>query len=343
MEWYKLLLVAFLILFLSNALFSQKSLDGIVKIEVYNDNGELLETGAGILAGTRGSQIFVVTAFHVIDEGTVFQVSFNSRKWDSFTGKIHERYNDDLDYGVLIVDVPPKTIKTFSFHQPDFKKIEAGNKIRMVGHPQGEDWTDNTQNVITNPQNGTFEIGVSNVGIVPGYSGGALLSKKKDHLIGLIVDVSTNNAIAVRIDQILRDLKAWGIPHTYILPYKPPRRVSSYIFAGLSVGATVGAVYFNTEQNRIYDIYSTQRNPVAPVYNIMSHEDYVGPRSEALQKAKNNQRNAYISAGTAIGSTVLSILLGRRKYKYQDNELSLLFDQINPSFGGANLGVCVKF
>lgn len=323
--------------------WAQKSLDGVAKIEVYDDDGNLIETGAGIVAGVRGSQLFVVTAFHVIDVGSVFQVSFNNRQWESFSGSIHEKFNDDLDYGVLIVDVPPNIIKTHSFHQPEYSKIESGNKVHMVGHPGAKEWTNNIQNVITNPQSGTFEVALSNVGIEPGYSGGAVLSARKNHLIGLIVDVSTNNTIAVRIDQILRDLKSWGIPYTFILPYKPPRKASAYVFAVLAAGATVGAVYFNSEKDRIYDIYSEQKDPAAPVYTDSANADYVGPRSEAFQEAKDNQNNSYYAAGAAGGLALTSILLSKRKYKQQDESLSYQYNQLDLLLGGASFAIVYNF
>ena len=338
---HPLLCIAALILLATSA-FSQKSLGGVAKVEARMANGNI-ETGAGIICGSNGSEIFIVTALHVIaDQDDVFsedvKVTFHGVQWDPLSAKIDKKHgNPDLDYVIIIVEAPEGLFRKHDFRQPDFDKIETGDGVRMIGHPVGEDWTYNIQNVINNPQITTYQIGVSEIGVVPGYSGGALLHEKKDQLLGLIVKVGKPNTIAVRIDQILRDLRSWNIPHNHILPYRPPVRPIAYISAGLSAAAVAVGINFHVKAEDDYEIYKTNRDPNAlGVYDAISREDL-------LARANDNKDKRNYALASAGGAAVLAVLFGGRKYKRKNKGITFLFDTQGDDLAIAKIGLAYQF
>lgn len=309
MKIYKLLFTLVFFSCFCSFLIAQKELKGVVKIENFDAQGNLIETGSGIICGSTKNEIFIVTAFHVIDEGDNILVSFHNRQWEQFKAKVHNKFNPDLDYAVLVVNVEVKKINPVSYHQPDFDKIQNGDRIHCVGHPDGEDWTHNKQNVINNPQFTSYNISFSNIGIGPGFSGGALYTKKKSRLIGLIVNVDTQNTIAVRIDQIIRDLGSWEIPHNYLLPYKPPRRKSFYVSSALALGSAATGYFFHNAAESDYSIYESNRDPNAKgIYDDITRDNLY---------ARVNQNKDYrnIAAAATGGFVILAAVLSGRKYK----------------------------
>ncbi len=335
---YRLLLAQILLL-LFNSIYAQKILNGIAKIEVFESNGNLLNTGAGIICGNSDSEVFIVTAFHVVEDGDNILVTFYNRQWEQFSAKLYPQFNPDLDYSVLTVKAPVKKIKSTKYRQPYFEKLKPGNNIQVIGHPLGEEWTLNSQNVISNPKFSTFEISFSNIGIAPGFSGGALLTKKKDQLAGLIVNVDTHNSIAVRIDQVKRDLDSWGIPYDNILPYKPPRRPSFFFFTTTTLLAGGAAAYLEfLRVDPQYQIYSD---------NLFDSDDpytaYEGSRENYLNEILQLRQYALYTAAGAGVSAVLALLTSKRKVKQKDVGFGLLLDPFDSSIAGANIGLKLNF
>ena len=171
-----------LFLFSSTLLRSQKSLDNVVKINSVNAIGE--EIGAGIVVGRRGSQIFIVTAYHIVEDATKINVTLFDAQWRIYQGKLHNRIADELDLAILTVEVPIQD--NINFNQlslASFEKIAPDDEVQVLGHPNGKGWDLNSQNKITDPNFGIFQIGFSSIGIESGYSGGLLMARKKDQLL----------------------------------------------------------------------------------------------------------------------------------------------------------------
>ena len=338
---WTLIILSFLF---SLELFSQKVLNGVVKIRTVDSLG-FEETGSGIITGTNGSDVFVVTSYHVVtddDENQVDSiiVNFHNRRFQSYPAELYEERISEHDFAVIRVPVDYSVIEEitpYKFRSADYDNVKAGDDINAIGHPTGVEWYRNDLNNITSPLFTAFELSFSDMGIQEGYSGGALTTRKRDLLVGLIVNTETSNSLAVSFEHVFKDLHDWGIPYTHILPYKAPRKPSSYVFAALSAVATGAGFYFNNEVDKYYDIYKENRDPGAPVY-LDGLE-----RNATLDKAKDNENYRNISWIGAGVSALLSVVLSKRKVKERYGNASFYIEGLNEPYGIGEIGIAYKF
>ena len=330
------LLILVLLLSLSTICSTQGVLNGVVKIIVESNLGE--ETGSGIIVGRKGNQLFIVTANHVVEGGNTITVSFKEQSWAPLQARLNDSYNDDLDLAVLIVDVPEEVVKGHKFKLADVANLKKEQKVNSIGHPGDLSWVEDKEGVISNPKHMSFNVVYASPGVSSGYSGGPLLLKKKNQLAGMILEVSTNQVTAVRIDHVLTELDNWNIPYQHISPYKPPVRKSAYVFAVLSAGASAAGLNFHGNISENYDTYQMFRDPTAPLYQSPNLS-----RDEVYDKAKRNQLYRNISFGVAGVTTLVALILSLRKTKAIEQGLTFFLEQSRYTPYGVDMGLAYKF
>ncbi len=283
-------------------LFSQNFINGTAKVIVQDENGYEVASGSGIITGRKGSQIFVATAYHVVEGGKFFEVRIKEVSWRPYQAQLHIEVNRDLDLAVLIAYVPElDNIHYYRYRLANLDNLVGEDPVTCVGNPPDRDWALNKMNVVVDPAYGAHEISFTGTGIEPGFSGGPLLERKRNRLLGMITEVTPGaNGVAVSIDQVITYLKRWNVNHEFLLPYKEPVEWQTYALGGLAVGAFVTGVIYNSKGVDKYDDYLRHRDLTAPIYE--------GTDRESLRLAAQDDydiRNyAYGVSGLAIAVAV---------------------------------------
>lgn len=323
---------------------AQNFLNGVVKIQTSSPSGAEGETGAGIVAGQIGYKVFILTAWHVVENAEAIIVQFNGVSWKDYPARLHGQVNFDLDIAVLVAEVPwNEGVQFFNYREADYDDLKKGDPVTAVGHPYGAAWSVNKMNSITNERFGTYEVSFTAMGIQPGFSGGPLLDRKKNRLLGMITRVEPNStAVAVTFNEIKRYLTDWSIPYSFILPYKEPLRTSTYILGGLAIGATAAGVYFNDQGAEEYALYKQYRDPVAFL------EKEGRDRDEVYGSAKDFYTYRNISYGVAGGLALAAVLANvikpkKSKTSSRPSGPSNFYGSIDLSPAGAQYGIKVKF
>lgn len=323
--------------------FSQNILQGVALIKSYTQEGAEIETGAGIVCGQSGDQLFIVTAHHVVREAQSVKVRLNQTSWTEFPAYVHYQVSEELDIAVVVARVPPTApINYYEFRRGNIEELKEDQAVSCIGHPYGSEWMYNKMNNLTNTRQGAYQLGFSALGINPGFSGGALVERKKGRLLGMITEVSGGaGATAVNIDELINYLGKWRIPYNFLLPYKAPMSPMTYVFGGLAAGSVATGVYFNRQGVDQYGIYKTNRDETAPVYDGLS-------RPEVLQKAKDDYlyRNiAYAaSGGFAVAAVLCSVLKKNKKPAQKPSRpIPNFFSQVEWLNGPAQTGIRFTF
>ncbi|MCB0550135.1 MAG: trypsin-like peptidase domain-containing protein [Phaeodactylibacter sp.] len=304
-----------LFVFSHRAIHAQNFLNGTAQISVQDENGYEIARGSGIVTGRRGAQVFVVTAYHVVEIGTFFEVRIKEVSWRAYQAQLHMEVNRDLDLAVLIAYVPEMdNIHHYKFRQANLDHLLAQDPVTCIGNPADMDWAMNKMNVVVDPDYGAYEISFTGTGIEPGFSGGPLLERKKNRLLGMVTDITPGaNGVAVKIDQVITYLRRWNVSFEFLQEYIEPVEWQSYVLGGLAVGAFIGGVYYNSQGVDKYNDYENFKVIDAPLYQ--------GASRESLRiDAKNDYRMrnyAYILSGVSVAVAIPMEFdwIGRKKKK----------------------------
>ena len=203
-----------LILFiLASALAGRsQNLESVVPyIRSMGGNGKEMETGAGIIVGNEKGKVFILTAFHVVEESKEIKVEFR-QGWREYQGRLYSKIQKEMDIAVIEVTVPLGELKFVPIQVGEVKNLLQGQGVLSIGHPVGSKWLRNTQNKILSTEY-DFDprrISMEKNGINPGCSGGPIF--KDGDLIGMVTETSGVEVLGIKADLFTRILKAWQIP-----------------------------------------------------------------------------------------------------------------------------------
>jgi len=194
---------------------------GVAKITVYKGK-ELINAGTGIVVGRKSGKVFIQTAYHVIEDSRIIKVKFNQMLYQTFKGKLFEKYNSNLDIAIVMVDPDIKEIyESFPIlEEGNLSQLKESNRVRSICNPLGEDWS-----MVSNEvqklyyENDLQKLYITKTGINNGCSGGPIFNEKLK-IIGMITKIDRNGAIGTKIDAIIKLLKVWGIPTNLITTVK---------------------------------------------------------------------------------------------------------------------------
>jgi S1-C subfamily serine protease len=197
---------------------------GVVKIVAYKPEN-VQATGAGMVLGIDKHIALITTAYHVIEDAQRIDVVFFDKRYETFNGKLFEKYHEDLDLAMITVDstqekrLPPDLPR---FILGNGLKLKEGEKIVTISHPLGTDWEVSlyTNTIAKLSDRGDFrKFRFTKSSIERGNSGGPIFTEE-GALIGMISQVEALNTIAVKIDAMLAVLtQEWRIPINLIHPY----------------------------------------------------------------------------------------------------------------------------
>jgi alpha-tubulin suppressor-like RCC1 family protein len=174
--------------------------------------------GAGIVIGAENDQIYIVTANHVVREGSQpghdVQVEFRGLRGKPFPANLASHFDVGDDLAVIIVPNAKMhgiDVNSFPFDRVgDPASLTRGDPVFLAGHPQGVPWS------LSVTPDGFVEtdedwLRFESKSLYPGHSGGALLNFHLE-IVGLLRSDQQPNGEALSIVKVLAMLKEWGYP-----------------------------------------------------------------------------------------------------------------------------------
>jgi hypothetical protein len=191
-------------------------------------------TGSGIIVGRNRERMYVITANHVVrngtDQATEVRVYFRWLPGESSEAVLLEHFDPEMDLAVIAIPNPPVFAVAFDQLAPA-RSVKVNDGVYLVGFPGG------ALDVNPAPQRITSILGhrvrFRSDSIAAGHSGGGLFNERHE-LIGMVRnDLGSNTGEAVRIDLVLDALRdpSWNYPVSLREPASSPR-------AGRSVSST---------------------------------------------------------------------------------------------------------
>lgn len=268
--------------------------DSVVKIEVYDDNNDLLATGSGFCAYELN---YIITNYHVIEGAySIKVITDDSEKYDVNNILIFN-VSDDLAILDTSANLRPLTFG-------NTKNLKSGDKISTIGSPLGE--LNTVSNGIISNADNSKGIQIS-AALAHGSSGGVLLDKK-NRVIGITyasLDDGNNLNYAIKIDKLEEMKKALDEGQfeklddtTYTLSNdcidESPLSLSSALneiyamkiekshnfFSDLSSNEyknysinSIKSFYEKTNRNRIFERIIKYKTSICPIYKTLTTED----------------------------------------------------------------------
>ncbi len=216
-KYIKILFFALLLnlLHLSNfstGILIAQSLDvakrSVVKIITYKQ-GNPKDIGAGIIISIGDEELYIITAYHVIEESDETIVKFYYNPMLELKGKIFEKVDKERDLAVLFIKSSniPNNIKILDIG--DASLVKELDQVIAIGHPGSKEWQASSGEILLSDDISNFSF--SRETIDPGNSGGALLNDKYQ-LIGIVKQKGYGDGSALKIEYALKILDGWRIP-----------------------------------------------------------------------------------------------------------------------------------
>jgi len=139
--------------------------ESVVMIKVFDNNNKVIGSGSGVVISNDG---FIITNFHVVGNGAVFEVIFENDDTKYKTTHL-VKYHQDFDLALIKVDRTSIPIRLSE------KELVRGQKIVSIGSPLGLFNTISEGIVSGFRSMGKIDMVQISAPISPGSSGGALL------------------------------------------------------------------------------------------------------------------------------------------------------------------------
>jgi S1-C subfamily serine protease len=251
-----------------NSIFAIQDKDmakkGVVKLNVYQEDA--IETGAGIVLSIRQNVLFILTAYHVIDEADSIIVQFYDSPALQMKAQAYERIDRDKDLAVLYVRNYQDPAAAIPLYLGDISKIKELDEVVALGHPGNFEWEPSAGNFRTlDPSNHLIRF--EGITIDFGNSGGPLLNKDFE-LIGMVTKKLAQYGYALEINHAIEILRNWTVPVD--LQPRPldegGRKKWWWIGGGVTVvGGTV--LYFLTRPDKVTNGLKLLPKPENPPNN----------------------------------------------------------------------------
>ena len=353
MKLFQWLLISLFFLFF-NDLFAQKidHLDGVVIVENFNDRrSNEVATGSGFIVGVVNNDIYIATANHLVDNGDGIKVTFNNNKFKSFPGVLEDVFDDRLDLALVRVPIAKEdNIPLYIFRYSKLDKLKENKKVTVLGgNPAGQlTFTENKSNTIISTNQDKL-LTITSVGITEGFSGGPVLEKKNNRIIGMLIRIDPGIAKVVKIDDIMEQLGSWGVPINFLVKPNRSRPITCYILEGTGlIGSYIG--------NQLNDDIINDKNKALKYYTDEALMAVTGETHASLEQKR--QRDADYRDGlywSALACAVASTAWfwrrnGKNNKKLLENK-GLNYDPTKntknvlklSSFGGIEYGYIWKF
>jgi hypothetical protein len=180
-------------------------------------NERNIDTGAGIILGSKGNSIYALTAYHVIKGAEQIDVTFyDLRGQKQFSATVLGKANEELDIGVIKIDRAAEEPGLADLPTlPLGDKLEENTRVSTIGHPDDLEWQpyENTGTVSKRHYENDSRKFLYSSSLHRGNSGGPIFNEQ-GLLVGIVIlEKPSGDAVGVKIDSELRlILEEWGAP-----------------------------------------------------------------------------------------------------------------------------------
>ena len=210
----------------------------VIAITKVNIDG-IEETGAGIILGQKGKDVFAATAAHVVEDANNLNASFFKENGSHEVEVLDTRIaNLDLAF-VKIRDID-HALKA-NVVVGNLVNMVTGDQLICVGHPAGYQWDINTLNVLKTKavQGDSRLLSISTQGILPGHSGGIILDRQTA-VLGMLTETGAVDALGIKLRTIL-DLAQQSAVSTNLVLSAPIPEDMVYVSGGSFVLGLYGS------------------------------------------------------------------------------------------------------
>ena len=172
-----------------------------------NSSGDL---GSGIIVGSEGNTLYILTAKHVLSQNSA-NITFINNQTSS--ASVINSVGGELDVAVLSCSKPSRYSLNASFKRSTEIPPEGSGGLVVIGHPLGRQWFVSYDHVFTQdaPKFRDHQFTITPKAIGQGNSGGPVLNRNKE-LLGMVIKVDKYEAVAIKIEKVWSILQRWGIP-----------------------------------------------------------------------------------------------------------------------------------
>ncbi|MBE9475001.1 MAG: trypsin-like peptidase domain-containing protein [Chloroflexi bacterium] len=184
---------------------------GVIKVTAVKP-GNVREVGAGIMIGEQGTNIYFLTAYHVIEDASYILIESCGKRGKQYKAKIFgERYDPNHDIAVLTVSNYEMSSEFVEqLYEIDPTNLQPGDEFIIIGHPADKEWESVWADLHSKS---STRLILKPGAIKPAHSGGPLLDVN-GNLVGIVIGTTeTEYGEVVRIDTALGILDGWGVPY----------------------------------------------------------------------------------------------------------------------------------
>jgi hypothetical protein len=169
---------------------------------------DVAERGAGMVVGVQGSDVYIATADHVVENSMgmaqTIQMSFAGQSAPPFTSAVLVEHDQKLDLAVLRLSAPELAAMFADAGRICYRAVQKDEPVTTIGHPRDQLWqVSSVDNVILPRYNNDPRVfTISGKGVAPGSSGGPIFGDD-GCLLGLVSRTNTLETVAVSADNIV--------------------------------------------------------------------------------------------------------------------------------------------
>lgn len=197
-----------------------------VRIESKDDEGEIIDNGAGIIVGYQNDKLYIATAHHVVKEADEQNIFFRESIKEYPASVLQPHHN--LDLAILVANVPSSdalVIPTLNTRRLDEKKDMLGADVLVIGHPgfaSGHGWLMINGNSIQEFNHPAYDkdsdlFTITGTNINGGCSGGPVFDEDRN-LIGMVKTISGFQSECIKIKEIEEMLTGLNLPKNKLQP-----------------------------------------------------------------------------------------------------------------------------
>lgn len=193
-------------------------LKGLVPKILVHKPDNVSDTGAGLVVGRSPDRksLFILTAFHVIEEAESLEVVFHDLQFRKFVGLPFERFDEALDLAVVEVRVDDEEslpVDPSGCEYLQSSRLREGDELIALGHPLDLEWQISLDHRVLSHSDDADDrkLRITLEAIERGSSGGPLFDQE-GALVGTVTRMSPNYALAVKAEAAVSVLEHWGVP-----------------------------------------------------------------------------------------------------------------------------------
>jgi hypothetical protein len=169
--------------------------------------GDVAERGAGLIVGRQGSDLYIATADHVVENtlgvAPTIQLSFVGQS-AVFTGAMLVEHDPKLDLAVLRLGAADIAATFADAGRLCYRAVQKDESVTTIGHPLDQLWQVSSVDNVINPRYNTDPrlFTISGKGVAKGSSGGPIFGDD-GCVLGLVSRTSAVETVAVSADSIV--------------------------------------------------------------------------------------------------------------------------------------------